>query len=164
MGKFIDLTSKKFGRLTVIERYGYQGKIITWLCTCDCGNSCIVRGDHLRNLTISSCSCLTKELRKINATKHSLARTRLYRIYNCMRNRCYDKKHTHYKNYGGRGITVCNDWLNDRKSFFSWAINNGYKDNLTIDRIDNDKGYSPSNCRWATRYEQQHNKRTKNTI
>ena len=114
--RLIDLTDKRFGRLTVIKRWGLQGKIITWLCNCDCGQTCVVRGDHLRESSISSCGCLTKELRKANATKHSLSKARLYRIYECMKARCYYKKHKHYKNYGGRGINICDEWLSDRKT------------------------------------------------
>ena len=162
--KLINLVGKRFGRLTVIERYGYQGKIITWLCKCDCGNSCIVRGDHLKDLSISSCGCLTKELRITNATKHSLSGTRLYRIYNCMKNRCYDKKHKHYKNYGGRGITICDEWLNSYISFKTWAESNGYdweapRGQCTLDRKDVNGDYCPENCRWSDMKTQSNNRR-----
>ena len=88
--------------------------------------------------------------------------TRLYRIWVDMHNRCYQKSYHAYNHYGGRGITICDEWLHDFQTFFNWAIENGYKDNLSIDRIDNEKGYSPDNCRWVTMEEQNKNKRVEN--
>lgn len=93
-------------------------------------------------------------------TTHNLSYSRLYRILGCIKQRCYNKKHIAYKNYGGRGITVCDEWKNDFMSFYNWAINNGYNDNLTIDRIDNNGNYQPDNCKWSTDIEQSNNKRT----
>ena len=90
--------------------------------------------------------------------------SRLYRIYNNMKNRCYNEHSNSYKNYGGRGITVCDEWLNDFKAFYDWAITHGYRDDLTIDRKDNDKGYSPDNCRWATALEQRLNQRPRKRV
>lgn len=98
-------------------------------------------------------------LAKKNFTTHGLRNTRLYNIWCCMKARCYRIKHDAYHNYGGRGITVCDEWLNDFKSFYDWANNNGYKETLTLDRIDNDKEYSPLNCKWSTRKEQNSNSR-----
>lgn len=88
-----------------------------------------------------------------------MAHTKLDNKYRNMIKRCYDQNHKYYKDYGGRGITICDEWLNDKKSFFKWAMNNGYQDDLTIDRIDNDKGYSPDNCRWVDQSTQNENTR-----
>ena len=93
---------------------------------------------------------------------HGMTRTRLYRIYDAMKQRCYNPDHKKYKDYGARNITICDEWLNDRTTFFNWALSNGYNDNLTIDRIDNNKGYSPDNCRWVDMSIQRYNRR--NTI
>lgn len=155
MSKIIDITGKKYGKLTVISYFGKK----KWLCKCDCGNECIVLGYSLKIGNTKSCGCYRKELN----TKHNLSRSRIYRIYNKMKRRCYSVKDERYISYGGRGIKVCDEWLNDKKKFFEWAINNGYKDTLTIDRIDNNKGYCPENCRWITNKDQQRNK-TNNII
>lgn len=93
---------------------------------------------------------------------HGKSNTRLYGIYRGMWRRCYNKNHEHYNQYGGRGITICDEWLHDFMNFYKWAINNGYDDNLTIDRIDNNKGYSPNNCRWVNQKIQVRNR--KNTV
>lgn len=135
----------------------YIGKS-KWLCTCNCGNLTEVRGDKLRNGDIKSCGCLRKDI----FTTHGKTDTRLYNIYCEMKRRCYLRSDKSYGKYGGRGIAVCDEWLEDRTTFFDWAINNGYRDDLTIDRIDNNKGYSPDNCKWLTPKQQTRNRR--NTI
>lgn len=169
--KLIDLTGQKFGRLTVLERAGTKGHEPTWLCACECGNTKVVMGVSLRNGDTLSCGCLGRELsseRLVNnplpTQTHGLSETRLYKILNGMKSRCYNPKSKYYNDYGGRGIAVCGEWLNDFRAFYDWAIANGYRDDLEIERIDNDGDYEPSNCRWATRTEQNNNKRNNHFV
>ena len=164
MSKVNDLTGKKFERLKVIEYYGNNknGKAL-WLCQCECGNTKIILGNSLLSKLTLSCGCYNKELVKKVNIKHNMSYSRLYKVWQGMKTRCYNPNFIYYCNYGGRGIMICDEWKNDFSKFYEWAINNGYKEGLTIDRINNDGNYEPDNCRWITRAEQNRNQRkTKN--
>lgn len=154
-----DLTGRRFGFLTVSGESERRGKNIMWNCLCDCGNRVVVPRSNLMNGHTKSCGCKTKEMIG-NATRvHGFVGTRLNRIYHGMKSRCYNPNNEKYKDYGGRGITVCDEWKNDFQAFYDWAMSNGYKENLTIDRINVDGNYEPSNCRWADNITQSYNKR-----
>lgn len=155
MSRVKDLTDQYFGRLHVIERAenSKDGRA-RWLCECECNNRKIILGKHLVSGKIQSCGCLQKE----SITKHGMCGTRIYSIYRGMKDRCYNQNMSEYPNYGGRGITICDEWLNDPSAFFKWSLDNGYSDDLTIDRKDNDGNYCPENCQWSTFVEQQNNK------
>jgi len=158
MNNFIDITGKKFNRLTVIKRIENSTfRKARWLCKCDCGNFTEVSGDNLRNGSVKSCGCLIKDKNKQRAT-HRKSNIRLYNIWRNMKARCNNSKNPDYKNYGKRGIKVCDEWINF-ENFYNWAINNGYKEKLSIDRVDVNKNYQPNNCRWISLKKQSYNKR-----
>lgn len=152
MGNFIDLTNKKFGKLLVLSQASRaKNNSIRWLCRCECGKEIIVQGGHLRSGHTTSCGC--------SNIKHKMTNTRIYGIWNGMINRCVNPNKSSYKYYGDRGISFCAEWK-EFINFYNWAIQNGYNENLTLDRINPDKDYSPENCRWVTLKEQANNLRT----
>lgn len=161
-----DLTGQRFGRLTVIRatdqrvRSG-KSSYIVYECLCDCGNTCFVCTWQLTAKGYKgkkSCGCLNKETG--SGYIHGGSRTPLYHVWDSMKARCNNPKNTAYKDYGGRGIRVCAEWQNDFEVFRDWALSNGYKEDLSIDRIDVNGNYCPENCRWITIKEQQSNKRS----
>lgn len=155
------LKGQKFGRLLVIEKTDNRSNgHIKWMCECECGNKLEVSSYHLQNGNVKSCGCLKKETVKKLATKHGKYNTRLYKILDGMKQRCYNTKNASYQYYGPKGIKVCDEWLEDFMNFYNWAIKNGYRENLTIDRIDSDKDYCPDNCRWVTCKEQMINRKS----
>ena len=165
MGKFVDRRGQKYGRLTPIEVVGKNkhGQMV-WKCKCDCGNVVVVDSNSLGRGNTKSCGCLNDDVRKSgnNRRKHGGCGTRLYRIWQGMHRRCYNPNTADYKNY--RNISVCDDWLHDFARFRDWALNNGYDDTLSIDRIDPNGDYCPDNCRWADDKTQANNKTNNHII
>lgn len=156
----LELTGLRFGRWRVLYRNGtVKGRGNTlWRCRCDCGTERDVVGVTLNSGASTSCGCLAVENMRKSKIKHGLAGSRLHSIWKNMRRRCLVPTNPSYANYGGRGITICDEW-SDFGAFHQWAMSSGYRDDLTIERVNVDKGYSPSNCTWITRGEQNHNQR-----
>lgn len=158
---FKDITGKRFGKLVAVSHRFENGDAI-WKCKCDCGSIIEVVSSDLNRGRKTSCGCWTHELISNAMRKHGLCKTRIWRIWTGMKTRCYNKNDKAYKNYGGRGIAICDEWKEDLTAFSDWAMKNGYRDDLTIERIDVDGNYSPENCKWITLAEQEQNRR--NTI
>lgn len=164
MTKPLDLTNKRFGKLVALRTVGnnnHGSKL--WLCKCDCGKMSVVVSTQLTCGITKSCGCLSSEKAIKRNLKHGKSKTRLYTIYSGMKQRCYYPKDRCYKNYGAKGITICEEWK-DFENFYDWAVKNGYSEGLSIDRIDNSRGYSPDNCRWVSSIVQACNKQNNHLI
>ena len=164
MKRATDLTGQRFGRLVVQERDFSYKKAAYWICLCDCGNHATVQSCHLRSGATQSCGCLNKENVRERKTVHGGSYSRLYRTWSSMKGRCYNPNDPNYKDYGGRGITICDEWRDSFEAFRDWALTNGYRDDLTIERLNVNGNYEPSNCTWLTNKEQQNNKRNNHLL
>lgn len=167
MSACIDIVGLRFGRLIVMRRYGTYispagAKHVQWECLCDCGNTTVTTTGRLKSGNTQSCGCLKKERASHANRTHGASGTRLHRIWKGIKARCSNKNNPQYKDYGGRGISICDAWRQSYDAFRSWAVENGYDDNLTIERMDVNGNYCPENCKWITLQEQQDNRR--NTV
>lgn len=167
MSKLIDLTGQRFGRLTVIERAENKGEQTAWRCKCDCGKIVDVRGGNLKSGHTTSCGCYWSEVvPQINHElnyRHGLTQTKLNRAWANMRYRCNNPNCKSYKNYGGRGISICEEW-DVFENFMEWSLKNGFCEGASLDRIDNNGNYEPSNCRWVSMKTQGNNRRTNHFV
>ena len=165
MAKVKDLTGKRFGRLIVLGLNGkaFNGKY-QWDCRCNCGNCITVKGNSLTTGHTKSCGCLERESKIETSTTHGLRKHPLYGVWLNMKDRCYNPNNSHFKYYGSKGITVCDEWKDDFKLFYDWMIDNGYYKGMSIDRIDNSLGYSPTNCRIIPLSSQSSNRTTNHKI
>jgi hypothetical protein len=162
MSRRINIEGQRFGRLVAKRVHEVINRVTYWECECDCGNISNVCLGSLKGGNTKSCGCLNSEKSKERGTKHGLCGTRLINIYFAMKHRCLRKNCKQFKDYGGRGIIICEEWLNKDNgfiNFYNWALSNGYSEKLTIDRINNNGNYEPSNCKWSTYSEQNSNKR-----
>lgn len=164
MGRFIDMTGQTFGRLTVLSLAGKdKNGLYMWRCQCSCGNYTVQRGQDLRRGKVVSCGCWKNQNTVARNTTHCMGKSRPYRIWKNMKTRCYNTRVKSYADYGGRGIQICDRWLNDFGAFWE-DMKDDYNDTMEIDRIDPNGNYCPENCRWATKKQQNRNTRANHLI
>jgi|SaaInlV_200m_DNA_6_1039755.scaffolds.fasta_scaffold43351_2 hypothetical protein len=152
MPAFKDRTGEQVGRLTILSDWKREKKVTSWKCLCECGTEKWIRANHLTESHTRSCGCLMLDTN----TSHNKSRSLEYKVWDSMIQRCGNKSHKAYDNYGGRGISVCSEW----QDFENFYADMGDKEGLTLERLDNDKGYSKDNCKWVTMTDQARNRRT----
>lgn len=158
MPKIIDITNQVFGKLTVIEFVGRKNKHSWFRCKCECGGETITTSNNLKRGHTVSCGCYNEKMFRAASITHGLTKHPLYRSWIGMRNRCYYKKHNRFQYYGGKGIQVCKEWKDSFITFYKWGIANGWSSGTSVDRIDNEKDYSPDNCKFSNVSEQNRNR------
>jgi hypothetical protein len=159
MTTLCDMTGQRYGRLLVLMRDANQlGHHTTWLCQCSCGRFKTVTSARLRNGQTRSCGCWNREATSKRRYVHGMSKTPLYDVWRNMCQRCENPQNNRWNSYGGRGISVCSEWRNSVKAFLDWALANGYRRGLTIDRVNNDGNYEPDNCRFVTDAENRRNR------
>lgn len=162
--KYINEIGNKYGRWNVVGKAVVTGKYTNWIRECACGVKKEVRGSHLRSGKTNSCGCLSLENLAVSRITHGFSNHPLYKKWSSLKERCYRPENNRYASYGARGIQVCDSWKNDANAFIVWCLENGYKEGLQIDRIDNDGDYCPSNCRFVTQKENSRNKTTNRIV
>ena len=164
--KVKNLSGQRYGMVVVTDKYFVKNGRVYWMCRCDCGNTFVRRSDIIKHPDVKSCGCYQKKRNKTSSLKHGDGSNkseyhRLYHSWQSMKNRCLNEKYVQFKDWGGRGITICDEWLGENGyiNFKKWALSHGYNEKLTLDRIDVNGNYEPSNCRWITKTEQNKNTR-----
>jgi hypothetical protein len=162
-----ELTGQRFGMLIVLQEAGKKNGRYVWECKCDCGNIAKVTVSQLINGHTQSCGCLRKDGKRKSGYSHGLSHTQLFRVWLNMKTRCFNPNAPNYKYYGGKGVSIFDEWRHNFQTFYDWAMTNGYTEGLVIDRIDSDGDYCPGNCRWITQSENArlaNNKRWSHTV